>query len=89
MCCIITTRRLWRKLLKRYVGFDGVRITSIQSNKDNNQIAVGLENGKFYIYDITDKSLAGGEPQLVYEAETNFGKIVDVIYKYGTLLNYM
>ena len=77
------------KAPKRYVGFDGVRITSIQSNKDNNQIAVGLENGKFYIYDITDKSLAGGEPQLVYEAETNFGKIVDVIYKYGTLLNYM
>ncbi len=74
---------------KPYVGFDGEKITSIQYNRDNTQIAVGLKNGKFYIYDITDRSLASGEPQLVYEAQTNFGKIVDVIYKYGTLLTYI
>ena len=70
-----------------YSGFDGVKITSIHYNKENTQIAVGLENGKFYIYDITDLSLAGGEPVLVYEATENYGKIVDVIYKYGTLIN--
>lgn len=70
-----------------YVGFNGVKIASIHYNKECTQIAVGLENGKFYIYDITDPSLAGGEPVLVYEATENYGKIVDVIYKYGTLLN--
>lgn len=72
-----------------YVGFEGVKIKSIYYNKDNTQIAVGLENGKFNIYDITDSSLAKKEPVLVYEAKNNYGEIVDVMYKYGSLMNYM
>ena len=66
-----------------------MKIKSIYYNKDNTQIAVGLENGKFNIYDITDSSLAKKEPVLVYEAKNNYGEIVDVMYKYGSLMNYM
>lgn len=80
--------RATQKVSERpYVSFDGVRIASIHFNKDNTQLAVGLENGKFMIYDITDVALAKGEPVLLYEGKNDFGKIVDVIYKYGTMMN--
>lgn len=47
-----------------------------------NKLGLGLENGEFYILTSDDRSLVDGG-QIVYQAKTNFGKIVNSIYKYG------
>jgi hypothetical protein len=58
-------------------------ITSIESNySTNNSIGVGLENGKFYLMDVSEQVFIGGseEDKVIFETQLN-GKIIDVFYK--------
>lgn len=73
--------------------------TYLQKYPYNGQLGVALENGDFYIFDIKEtKDEETGvcnavNRMQVFPNETildnNFGKIVDVLYKYGRGLDYM
>lgn len=70
----------------RYVvfkSFDGVKITSIESDyRDDNTIGVGLENGMFYLLNVSEEMLISGneDDKIIYETQVD-GKIVDLFYK--------
>jgi hypothetical protein len=68
--------------LIEFYDFEGVKITSICDGMYGKEIGVGLENGKFYILNVTTKTIAGVDDKLVYEFDTQAGKIKDIIYKY-------
>lgn len=58
-------------------------ITSIESNySTNNSIGVGLENGKFYLLDVSEAVFIGGteEDKIIFETPFS-GKVVDLFYK--------
>ncbi|MEA5006839.1 MAG: PKD-like family lipoprotein [Rikenellaceae bacterium] len=73
-------------IIKRYTTFTG-NVTAIESNSDKNQIGVGLDNGEFHIFNISNEILASGIPTTVVKV-TNLGKVVDVQYKYGNYKNF-
>ena len=53
------------------------------ANGDNREeIAVGLENGEFYILDASYEAISGQKEKVLFRTE-GLGRIVDVQYKYG------
>lgn len=68
--------------------FNGVAITTIDFDKTNNYIAVGLENGDFYILNTSDETLAEGEAEIIYKSKNKYNKIVDVLFKFGEQRNF-
>ena len=59
----------------------GGRIASIHPVVENNELGVGLENGTFVLFDVSEEVLALGQSVELYRID-GFGRIVDVIYKY-------
>lgn len=72
--------------IKTYSTFTG-KVTAIESNSNKDQIAVGLDNGEFYVFNVSNEVLASGAPSLITKVE-NLGKVVAVQYKYGNFNNY-
>jgi len=72
--------------VKRYTTLSG-NITAIESNSEKNQIGVGLDNGEFYVFNVTNEVLASGTAQIIAKA-TNLGKVVDLQFKYGSNKNF-
>jgi len=72
--------------VKRYATFTG-NVTAIESNSAKNQIGVGLDNGEFYVFDVTNEVLASGTSKIIAKA-TNLGKVVDLQFKYGNIGNF-
>jgi len=71
--------------VKRYTSFTGT-VTAIESNSDKDQIGVGLDNGEFHIFNVSNEVLASGIPTTVVKV-VNLGKVVDLQYKYGNSKN--
>ena len=56
-----------------------------ENGDPRDEIAVGLDNGEFYVIDISYNALvAAEEDRVLYHAE-DLGRIVDLQYKYGNL----
>lgn len=81
-----------------YHDFKGTRITALRHSIDrqgatNNHMAVGLENGEFYIFDITDAVLAAGTSKILYPQAGSIpkrgGKIVDILHKLGNKTDFI
>lgn len=72
--------------IKEYHTFSG-NVTAIESNPNKDQIGVGLDNGEFYVFDVTNEVLASGSSSTILKVE-NLGKIVDLQYKYGNYSNF-
>lgn len=76
---------------KQFTTF-GSRITAIRANDFgtvanlNTSLAVGLEDGTFILYDISDPALIAGQVNELHRA-TGFGKIVDLLDKGGRNTN--
>lgn len=65
--------------LKTYITFPGP-ITGIAASDDSQQIAVGLEDGTFILYDVSNDTMLSGQPKELHRL-AGLGKIADVIYK--------
>lgn len=73
--------------------------TYVQKYPANGHLGVALENGDFYIFDIKETkdeetgTCSAVNMKQVFPNETatdnHFGKIVDVVYKYGRAMDYM
>jgi len=72
--------------VKRYTTFTG-NVTAIESNSEKNQIGVGMDNGEFYVLDVSNEVLASGTAKIIAKA-TNLGKVVDLQFKYGKYSNF-
>ena len=55
--------------------------------EDREEIAVGLDNGEFYILDASFEAMTGQKEKVLFKAE-NLGRVVDVQYKYGNSSNF-
>lgn len=55
---------------------------------DREEIAVGLENGEFYILDASYEAVSGQKENVVLYQTSGLGRIVDVQYKYGNISNF-
>ena len=64
-----------------YKDFNGKEITAMHPNLGYKQLGVGLKDGTFSIFDVTDEVLVSGQPKEIYSVD-GIGKIVDVIYRY-------
>jgi len=64
-----------------YNDFSGKEITSIHPNKGFTELGLGLKDGTFVLFDITDEVFISGQPKVIYSTE-GLGEIVDVIYRY-------
>lgn len=66
------------------------KITDIEryaNGSDREEIAVGLENGEFYIIDVSYESISGQKEKVLFKTE-GLGRVVDVQYKYGNSSNF-
>ncbi len=72
--------------VKKYTTFTG-KVTAIESNSEKNQIGVGMDNGEFYVLDVSNEVLASGTAKIIAKA-TNLGKVVDLQFKYGKYSNF-
>jgi len=72
--------------VKTYTTFTG-QVTAIESNSEKDQIGVGLDNGEFYVFNVSNEVLASGAPSQIHKIQ-NLGKIVAVQYKYGKYSNF-
>ena len=66
------------------------KITDIEryaNGSDREEIAVGLENGEFYIIDASYESISGQKEKVLFKTE-GLGRVVDVQYKYGNSSNF-
>lgn len=72
--------------IKTYASFSG-NVTTLESNSSKDQIGVGLDNGEFYVFDVTNEVLASGTPSTLHKVE-NLGKIVDIQFKYGNYSDF-
>ncbi|MCB6971576.1 MULTISPECIES: PKD-like family lipoprotein [Butyricimonas] len=69
--------------VKVYADFEGRPIAALHPIKNNQQMGLGMEDGEFLLYDVTDATFISGQPKLI-KSITGFGdRIVDVIYRYG------
>lgn len=76
--------------VKTYYTFTGgATITDIeryaytpQGGDSREEIAVGLDNGEFYILDASFEAMSGQKEKVIFHAK-ELGRIVDVQYKYG------
>lgn len=71
------------KTVKNYVGF-GSRITALTASDDSQQIAVGLEDGTFILFDVSNATLLAGK-SLELHRFSDLGKIVDIVVKGGNM----
>lgn len=69
-----------------YKDFKGEQITTLCTNNNSQKMGVGLANGQFFIFDISDQWL-GREIKQIY-FQDHLGKIVHAIYKFGTKSNH-
>ena len=76
-----------KKTVHLYKDFEGAEIAAIHPNKGYTQLGVGLKNGTFMLFDITDATFISGQPELIY-SKSGFGEVVDVIYRYGVRKEY-
>lgn len=73
--------RMADRPIRLYHTFSGV-ITAIDSEQyGNNRIGVGLENGEFYIVDMSRDAVNGLKENLILDRATGLGRIVSVRYK--------
>jgi hypothetical protein len=72
--------------VKTYTTLAG-QVTAIESNSDKDQIGVGLDNGEFYVFGVSNEVLASGVPSQILKVQ-NLGKVVSVQYKYGKYSNF-
>lgn len=76
---------------KHYITFNS-KITALRTNDQGLAatlgliLAVGLEDGTFILYDISDPTLIAGQVSELHRA-TGFGKIVDIVNKGGRSTN--
>lgn len=59
-----------------------IDIERYANGDDREEIAVGLENGEFYILDASYEAISGQKEKVLYKAD-GLGRIVDIQYKYG------
>lgn len=72
--------------IKTYATLSG-NITAIDSNSNKDLIAIGMDNGEFHVFDVSNEILASGSPATIVKVE-NLGKVVDIQYKYGNFANF-
>lgn len=60
----------------------GSKITAITAHDNGNSIAVGLEDGTFLVYDISNQVIVDGLSKELHRL-TGLGKVVDIIVKGG------
>lgn len=65
----------------------GANIVDIEPNDAKNELGVGLDNGDFYIMDISYDALVGTKSKILLPM-SNLGSVVDVQYKYGNSGNF-
>ncbi len=71
-----------------YYTFDApITVINNKSNY-NRHLAVGLEDGSFFILDVTGAKNNDLEDRVIYEADEKVGKIVDIQYKQIDHWNY-
>lgn len=72
-----------------YTFAGGAKIVDIEryGYEDREEIAVGLDNGEFYILDATFEAMSGQKEKVLFRAE-GLGRVVDVQYKYGNSSNF-
>lgn len=58
--------------------------TCLYSSDDGNTIAVGLENGAVYLFDISHNVIISGESKELHRLE-GLGKVVDIVLKNGKI----
>ena len=59
-------------------------ITALYSSNDGNTIAVGLENGSVYLFDISHDVIISGKSKELYHLH-GLGKIIDIVLKKGNI----
>ena len=59
-----------------------IDIERYANGDDREEIAIGLENGEFYILDASYEAISGQKEKVLYKAD-GLGRIVDIQYKYG------
>lgn len=71
-----------------YKSFDAP-VTALNAETENNeQMAVGLENGDFYILMITEAQNVEEADKVIYHSDKKVGRIVDIQYKRMDHWNY-
>lgn len=70
-----------------YKDFEGMRIASLHPNLNSKQLGVGLEDGVFVLFDVSTTTAIATRPVIELWRKEGFGKIKDVIYKYGSPSN--
>lgn len=74
--------------VKVYYNFDA-KITSLNADSRNNaHLAVGLEDGTFYVLGIKGAKNIQNSDKLLYKSTEKVGKIVDIQYKSNDVWNY-
>ena len=64
-----------------------VDIERYANGENREEIAVGLDNGEFYVLDVSYEAISGQKDKLLFKAE-GLGRIVDLQYKYGNSSNF-
>lgn len=64
-----------------YKDFAGLEISAMHPNRGFTEMGVGLKNGTFTLFDITDATFISGQPRVIFLAE-GMDEIVDVIFRY-------
>lgn len=79
--------RAQNQVTEYYEFASGANIEAIEPNGEKNELGIGLDNGEFYIMDISYEALVGSESKVLLPMNS-LGKVVDVQYKYGNLGNF-
>ena len=66
---------------------EGANIVKIEPNDAKNELGIGLDNGEFYIMDISYDAMVGSTSKILLPMK-GLGKVVDVQYKYGNTGNF-
>ena len=70
-------------IVKLYTQFSS-RINVITASDDGNQIAVGLDDGTFVLYDISNATIVSGAPKELHRF-TGLGRVVDIVTHNGKI----
>ena len=65
-----------------YLGGKIVQMRPVVTEDTGERLGVVDENGKFYVLDLSVQVMNNGG-KVLYESQNRFGKVVDMIYKYG------
>lgn len=74
------------KQYRKYHDF-GVAVTAMASNPQKSELGVGLANGDFYIFDISDAVFSSGVSKELH-IQNGLGRVVDVMYKFDSENTY-